>query len=65
MRKIDCIYFRITRNTNFKKKFTSFVWKFFRENATGSQKSKNLLTQQALKRRVREQFRCCCFTTVL
>ena len=50
MRKIECSSFRITGNTNFEKKLTSFVSKFVRGNRAESQKCKNSRTQPALKR---------------
>ena len=41
MRKIDCIAFKITGYTTFKKELTSFVSKFGRENRAESQNCKN------------------------
>ena len=54
-------------NTNFKTKLTIFVSKFVRGNRAESQNCKNSPTQLALKdtEAMREQFRCCCFTTFL
>ena len=38
IRKIDCISFRITGNTNFTKKLTSFVSRFFPEKSSWKSK---------------------------
>ena len=48
MRKIDCISFRITGNTNYKK-LTSFVSKYVLRNRAESQNCKGSQTQPTLK----------------
>ena len=50
IRKIDFICFRITGNTNFKKKLTSFVSKFAGEIELKVKIVKNSPTEPALKR---------------
>ena len=62
--KIHCNCFRITGKTNLKNKLTSLVSKFVRGNRAESrncQNSANTASAEAM----REQFRCCCLTTVL
>ena len=49
-RKIDSISFKIIGNTNLKRKLTSFVTKFMRENGPKSENCKTSPTQPALKR---------------
>ena len=50
MRKFDCISFRITGNTNFKKKLTSFASKFAGKIEVKVKIAKNSPTEPALKR---------------
>ena len=60
MRKLDCNSFRITGNTNFKKKLTGFV-----SNSVWGNQAMKVKVDTEIRRHTAGAEAQCCFSTVL